>query len=75
MQEYKSDQLLRTIQGDFDTLSALQMAKEATHRVIGTLPERGSVVVINGLEFIVKSFSKKAGTLNLEIRKPKKNNR
>jgi hypothetical protein len=71
MQEYKGDKLLRTITGEQQELMVEPMDDEATHRVIGKLPVRGSIVKLNGLEFIVKSMSVKQGTLVLEIRKPK----
>ena len=43
MQEYKGDQLLRTITGELQELIAEPMEAEATHRVIGKLPPRGSL--------------------------------
>jgi hypothetical protein len=70
MQEYKDGELQKTVAGTLKELSALEMASDATHRVIGKLPVVGSVVQVNGLEFVVVSLSAKKGRVTLEIRKP-----
>lgn len=73
MQEFKHDELIRTLSGDNPEALAAQISDESTHAVIGKLPCRGSVVEINGLKYVVLSKSDKKGTLHLEIMKPKVN--
>ena len=43
-----------------------QNERGATHHIIGTIPERGTIISINGLKYRVLSFSKK-GDLRLEM--------
>jgi hypothetical protein len=71
MQEYKGDELLKTIPGEIRELMAEPMDEDATHRTIGKLPVKGALIKINGLEFIVKFVDYKRGSLQLTIRKPK----
>lgn len=71
MQEFKGSELLKTMQGTLDEIAAEPMSDDATHRVIGRLPVRGTVVKLNGLEFVVQSMSAKQGTLHLKIRERK----
>jgi hypothetical protein len=72
MQEYKHDELINTQAGKSVQELINQMRPDSTNVVIGTLPVRGSIVQINGLLFVVLSKSDKAGTIHLEIVKPKK---
>lgn len=76
MQTYKGQELMDTV--DSETIARLLGRAEeleaagATHHVIGKIPERGTVVEINGLRYMVRSYSQKQGTIVLEILKPNK---
>jgi hypothetical protein len=72
MQEYKQDELVATEQGKSLQELINQLQPDSTHVVMGVLPNRGELVKINGLVFVVLSKSDREGTLNLEIVKPKK---
>lgn len=71
MQEYKHEELVATKQGKSMQELINELQPDSTHAVIGVLPSRGELVKINGLVFVVLSKSDKAGTLHLEIVKPK----
>lgn len=71
MQEYKHEDLIATQMGESVQELVSRMQQETTHVVIGALPNRGELVKINGLLFVVLSKSDKRGTLHLEIVKPK----
>ncbi len=70
MQEFQNSKLLKTLTCLDQDAAVHEMSDEATHRVIGKLPLRGQVVVINGLQFVVKSVNRKTGTMYIAIRKP-----
>jgi len=71
MQEYKHEELIATKTGMTASELVSQMNKDTTHVIIGTLPNRGELVKINGLIFVVLSKSDKKGTIHLEILKEK----
>ena len=71
MQEYKKDELIRTVAANSREALLKDVSENADRFVIGTIPGRGEVVEINGLEFVVLAKSDRKGTLHLEIRKPK----
>ena len=73
MQAYKNDQLVRAVNGEeLEKAQEAKLEDDETHMVVGLLPQRGQIVIINGLQFVVKSSSHKKGTVHMEIRKPKK---
>ena len=71
MQEFINGQLVKTTMGDTVRELTALVEDESTHVVIGKLPVRGQVVILNGLRFVVLSKSDKKGTLHLRIQKPK----
>lgn len=71
MQEYKHEELINTQTGESVQELVNKINSETTHAVIGALPNRGELIRINGLLFVVLSKSDKQGTLHLEIVKPK----
>jgi hypothetical protein len=71
MQEYKHEELIATKSGQTMQDLINQIQPDSTHAVIGALPNRGELVKINGLVFVVLSKSDKKGRLHLEIVQPK----
>jgi hypothetical protein len=71
MQEYKHEELVNTLSDKTMQELIHQMQPDSTHAVIGTLPNQGELVKINGLIFVVLSKSDQHGTLHLELVKPK----
>lgn len=59
--------VLRGGTGELADLMGLKLAEGATHRVISTLPEKGEVVIIRGLRYIVKGGNNENGQLRLKL--------
>lgn len=72
MQTYENNKLVDTSVDEFVKLQKAQskMHSKMTYSVIGKLPEKGSRVTVNGLEYKVRMCDKQLGRLHLEIRKP-----
>ena len=70
MQSYNDDELLKSQMGELKSLvNAIENdeeIKDATHHIIGRLPEVNEVVTINGLKFKV-IHSDNLGRVNLKI--------
>ena len=73
MQSYNDDKLLKTLTGEMEDLKKALTSdpdlKDATHHVIGSLPELNSIVKINGLKFKVIHCDN-LGRVNLKILEP-----
>jgi hypothetical protein len=62
------ERLMGTKLGTFDDLAKEPMPAKAVQRTIAELPNKGDVVKLRGLDFVVRYVNKKMGKLHLEIR-------
>jgi NhaP-type Na+/H+ and K+/H+ antiporter len=69
MQSYTDQHLVKTLEGSLAELTKA-MPAEATHHVIGKVPQFGDDVVINGLTWVVMRVNDQIGTLRLRLKKP-----
>ena len=75
MQSYDNDELLKTLTASkmeelTDAIHNDPELKNATHHVIGKLPNKGDTIRLNGLEYNVVSVNKLKGHFVAHIKKP-----